>query len=74
MAKINVEIEVPTDKYCDYEDTVCPVLCMDDNSGKCYCAIFGKYLEIDIVTGCCIRCDKCKQAEVEDESLGMVSK
>lgn len=66
MAKIRVEIEVPTDKYCDCDDALCPV-CMEDNQGEWYCAIFGKYLKIDSDSGYCIRCNKCKQAEVQDE-------
>lgn len=66
MPKIRVEIEVPTDKYCDSEDTLCPV-CMEGFSGKWYCAIFDDDLKIDSDSGYCIRCDKCKQAEVKDE-------
>lgn len=65
MAKIKVEIEVPSDKYCDDGDTVCPV-CLEGNWGKWYCAIFDNDLKIDLDNGCCIRCDECKQAEVKD--------
>lgn len=64
MPKIKVEIEVPDDKYCENEDTTCP-MCLEGNWGMCYCAIFDDNLEIDSDSGCCIRCDKCKQAEVE---------
>lgn len=67
MPKIRVEIEVPTGKYCDYEDTLCSV-CMEGNWGKWYCAIFENDLKIDLDNGFCIRCDKCKQAEVLDEN------
>lgn len=66
MPKIRAEIEVPTDKYCDNEDTLCPV-CMEGFSGIWYCAIFDDNLEIDSDSGYCIRCNKCKQAEVQDE-------
>ena len=66
--KIKVEIEVPDGEYCDCNkvDPVCPV-CMEGYWNKCYCAIFNEDLEIDYDSGYCIRCDKCKQAEVEDE-------
>ena len=66
MPKIKVEIEVPTDKYCDTEDTVCPACC-EDNWGRCYCAIFDDDLKVDSDNNYCIRCDKCKQAEVNDD-------
>lgn len=66
MAKIRVEIEVPTNKYCDCEDTVCPA-CLEGNWGKWYCAIFDDDLKIDLDSGNCKRCDKCKQSEVKDE-------
>ena len=33
MPKIKIELEVPSDKYCDYEDTLCPV-CMEGNWGE----------------------------------------
>ncbi len=64
MAKIKVELEVPDNKYCDYEYTVCPV-CLESSWGKYYCALFDNDLEIDYDNGYCIRCDKCKQSEVE---------
>lgn len=67
MPKIKVEIEVPSDKYCEYEDTVCPA-CLEGNWGKCYCAIFGNDLENDYNNYSCIRCDKCKEAEVKDDT------
>ena len=66
MAKIKLEIEVPTDKYCDDGYTICPV-CLESSWGKYYCAIFDNDLEIDFNNGFCKRCDKCKQAEVKDE-------
>lgn len=65
MAKIKVEIEVPNDKYCDSEDTLCPV-CMEGYWNKWYCAIFDKDLEIDSDSSYCVRCKECKQAEVKD--------
>lgn len=71
MSKIKVEIEVPNDKYDEYcEDgyDICPV-CLEGNWGKYYCAIFGNDLEIDLNNGFCKRCDKCKKAEVKDESI-----
>lgn len=64
MAKIKVEFEVPDNKYCDYEYNVCPV-CLEYEWGKYYCAIFDNDLEIDLDNGYCIRCNKCKQSEVE---------
>ena len=67
MAKIRVEFEVPSDKYCDTEDTLCPV-CMEGFSGIWYCAIFDDNLEIDSDSGYCKRCDKCKQAEVQNDT------
>ena len=66
MPKIRVEIEVPDSKYCDNEDTTCP-MCLESNWDKCYCCLFGSDLEIDEKNHWyCIRCDKCKQAEVEE--------
>ena len=65
MPKIRVELEVIDSKYCDDGYTVCPV-CLESNWGEYYCAIFGNDLEIDLDNGFCIRCDKCKQAEVEE--------
>ena len=67
MPKIRVEIEVPSGEYCDYEDTVCPA-CLEGNWCKCYCAIFGNDLEIDYNNYSCIRCDKCKQSEVQNDT------
>ena len=64
MAKIKVEFEVPDNKYCDYEYNVCPV-CLEHEWGKYYCAIFDNDLEIDLDNGYCIRCNKCKQSEME---------
>ena len=66
MRKIRVEIEVPYGKYCDNEDTICP-MCLEGNWGKCYCVLFGSDLEIDEENQWyCIRCNECKQAEVEE--------
>lgn len=66
MAKIKAEIEVLDDTYCDTEDDVCP-MCLEGNWGKWYCCLFGDDLKIDLDNGCCIRCDKCKQAEAQDD-------
>ena len=69
--KIKVELEVPDGEYCDCNkvDPVCP-MCLEGNWGICYCALFNVDLEIDEEnSNYCIRCDKCKQAEVEDETI-----
>ena len=67
MAKIKVEIEVPSGKYCDTIYNVCP-MCLEGNWGKYYCCLFDADLEIDKENDySCIRCDKCKQAEVKNE-------
>ena len=64
MAKIKVEIEVPSGEYCENEDTTCP-MCLEGNWGMCYCALFRDDLETDANNSYyCKRCDKCKQAEV----------
>ena len=64
MPKIKVEIEVPSDKYCDTIDNVCPML-QEGNWGKYYCCLFNVDLEMNKENDySCIRCDKCKQAEV----------
>ena len=65
MPKIKIEIEVP--KYCD----TCQLLNCDG-----VCELFLKELECldDGYVSKLIRCKECIQAEVEDESLGMVSK
>lgn len=67
MPKIRAEIEVPDDKYCDTIDNVCP-MCLEGNWGGWYCCLFDVDLETDSGNGYypCIRCDKCKQAEVEE--------
>lgn len=63
MAKIKVEIEVLDSKYCDNEETVCP-MCIEALWGGYYCALFGDELETDKENHYyCMRCDKCKQAE-----------
>lgn len=66
MPKIRVEIDVPDGKYCDNEDTICP-MCLERNLSECYCCLFESDLEIDEENQWyCIRCDKCKQAEVKE--------
>lgn len=67
MAKIRVEIEVPTGKYCDNEETVCP-MCTEALWGGYYCALFGDNLEEEIIENHYYskRCEKCKAAEIKD--------
>ena len=69
MAKIRAEIEVPSDKYCERKGAVCPML-QDGNWGGWYCCLFDVDLETDSDNRYypCIRCDKCKQAEIEGEN------
>ena len=66
MAKIKVEIEVPDGEYCDCNkvDPVCP-MCIEYEMGEYRCALFDEDLEIDDICYYCIRCDKCKQSEVQ---------
>lgn len=70
MAKIKVEIEVPNGNYCDdVDDGYCP-MCKRNMWGEYHCFIFGDELDIDGIDAWesrCIRCDKCKQAEVKDD-------
>lgn len=67
MAKIKVEIEVPDGEYCDGDDT-CSLLekgCF----GQYWCSFYGDELDIDRIDTWeyrCKRCDKCKQAEVQN--------
>ena len=69
MPKIKVEIEVPSGGYCENEDIVCR-MCLWGNRGICYCCLFNVDLEIDEEnSNYCIRCDKCKQAELKDETI-----
>ena len=69
MAKIRAEIEVPSGKHCDTLDNVCPML-QKGMWGVWYCCLFDVDLETDRDSDNryypCIRCDKCKQAEVEE--------
>ena len=67
MPKIKVEIEVPDGKYCDSIDAVCP-MCFDGEWGTFRCALFNGELEIDDNYPRIIRCEECKQAEVNDET------
>lgn len=67
MAKIKVEIEVPSGNYCDDVKDVCCPMCECDIWGECHCLLFGCELETDAKNVYyCKRCDKCKQAEVEN--------
>ena len=69
MPKIKVEIEVPSDKYCEREDIVCP-MCFEREWGDFRCVLFDEELKLDEDNHhYCIRCDKCKQVEVEDETI-----
>lgn len=66
MTKIKVEIKVPSGNFCDKLDEICP-MCIENEWGECYCALFATELKIDKENNlCCIRCDKCKQAEVKE--------
>ena len=63
MPKIKVELELLNDKYCETIDKICP-LCFEEYR----CALFDVELENDNKNHYyCIRCDKCKQAEVKDD-------
>lgn len=68
MPKIKVEIEVPNGNYCDdVDDGYCPLF-KRNLWGECFCLLFNRDLETDKENDySCIRCDKCKQAEVKDE-------
>ena len=71
MAKIKVEIEVPDGEYCDCNkvDSVCP-MCFEREWGDLRCVLFDEELKLDEDNHhYCIRCDKCKQVEVEDETI-----
>lgn len=63
--KIMVEIEVPNGEYCD-DDEICQFI---ENSrfGKSWCSLYGDDLEVDKDKCYCFkRCEKCKQAEVQN--------
>lgn len=67
MPKIKVEIEVPSDKYCEREDIVCP-MCIEHEWGDFRCVLFDDELKFDKdYHHYCIRCDKCRQAEVKEQ-------
>lgn len=68
MAKIKVELEVPNGNYCDdVDDGYCP-MCKGNIWGEYHCFLFGDELETDKENDySCIRCDKCKQAEVQND-------
>ena len=69
MAKIKVEIEVPSGDYCENENTTCP-MCFERGFVGCYCALFNVELESDNKNHYyCKRCEQCKQAEVKDETI-----
>lgn len=69
MAKIRVETEVPSDKYCERVDNVCP-MCFEHEWGDFRCVLFDEELELDEdYHHYCIRCEQCKQAEVKDETI-----
>lgn len=67
MAKIKVELEVPNGNYCDdVDDGYCP-MCKRNIWEEYHCLLFGGELETDKENDySCIRCEKCKQAEVKD--------
>lgn len=65
MPKIKIEIEVPNDKYCENRGDICPC-CYYNSYGDYRCNLFDAELESDDKYHYyCIRCDKCKQAEVK---------
>lgn len=65
MPKIKVEVEIPNSKHCENDDAICP-MCHEGDWGEYYCLLFGDELKIDDDNSYyCIRCDKCKQAEVQ---------
>lgn len=61
MAKIKVEIEVPDGKYCK----TCEY-CKYVSSDLAICNLFGYTIPLHAPNRYPERCDKCKQAEVED--------
>lgn len=66
MTKIRAEIDVIDSNYCENEDTTCP-MCSMVNWGQYYCALFDSDLEMDEENHHYFkRCEKCKQAEVEE--------
>lgn len=65
MKKIKVEIKVPEGDYCENANNVCP-MCLEGNWAQCYCCLFDVDLEPDD-NYYCKRCEKCKQAEVEND-------
>lgn len=68
MAKIKVEIEVPSNKYCETEDNICP-MCYEREWGDFKCVLFDEDLELDEgYHHYFIRCNKCKQAEVQNDT------
>lgn len=68
MAKIRVEIEVPDSEYCDDVDDGYFPMCKRNMWGEYHCFLFGNELETDKENDySCIRCDECKQAEVEEQ-------
>lgn len=67
MPKIKIELEIPNDNYCDKTDAICP-MCVHSEWGVYRCVLFDDELELDRSNHLyCIRCDKCKQAEVKDD-------
>lgn len=67
MPKIKVEIEVPNGNYCDDVDDGYCHMCEGNIWGDFHCRLFDVELKTDKENDySCIRCDKCKQAEVND--------
>ena len=65
MAKIRIEIEVPSGEYC--KDCI-----YWKRDGKSYCYLFNKELKVERFDWTwgevnIQRCDKCKQAEVNND-------
>ena len=61
MSKIRVEFEVPDGKYCGACD-----YCRYVSSALAICNLFGYIIPLHAPDRYPERCDKCKQAEVEE--------
>lgn len=64
MPKIKIEIEVPDGKYCK----TCEY-CKYVSSDLAICNLFGYTIPLHAPDRYPERCDKCKQAEVDDEKI-----
>lgn len=64
MTKIRVELEVPDGKYC----TTCEY-CKYIASDFAVCTLFDNAIILSDQDSLPKRCEKCKQSEVEDDTL-----